>query len=94
MDDMEVEVVNEDEYRTELAEDLEAGMWIDLSGDKYADPVNEGCFDDHHTRVSEIRFQEIDNEELVIAECVYNHEWFTVYFPLEHKVSVFSGSVA
>lgn len=93
MDDIEVEEVAEDEYRTELAEDLEPGMWIDLSGDKYADPVNEGCFDDHHTRVSEIRFQEIDNEELVIAECVYNHEWFTVYFPLEHKVAVYSGSV-
>lgn len=92
MDILEEEAVIEDIEKV-LAEDLEAGMNIDLSGDKYADPAAEGWYDEFGAYVSEVRHEDIDGEEIVVAECVYNHEWFTIYFPLDHQVTIYNGAV-
>lgn len=93
MNDIEEEVTSVEDIEKISAEDLEAGMSIDLSGDKYADPANEGWYDEFGTYVSEVRYEEIDGEEIAIAECVYNHEWFTVYFPLDHQVTLYPGVI-
>lgn len=84
----EDEISVEDTSRKVLAEDLEAGWHIDLSGDIYADPANEGIYDERLAFISEVSRKDIDNEDTVVVECVYNHNWVTIYFPLDHKVTV------
>lgn len=88
----EEEAVAEDPSHKIPAEDLEAGFQIDLSGDVYADPANEGIYDEGFAFVSEVKRQDIDNEDTVVAECVYQHEWITVYFPLDHKVTIYGDA--
>lgn len=59
---------------------------IELSGDIYADPANEGIYDASLAQVSQVSLRVIDGEELTVVECVYEGRWETLYFPLDHVV--------
>ena len=45
---------------------------IELSGDIYADPANEGIYDASLAQVSQVSLRVIDGEELTVVECVYS----------------------
>lgn len=67
-------------------QELNPDDMIELSGDIYADPANEGIYDDRLAQVSQVSLRVIDGEEIAVVECVYAGRWVTLFFPLDHIV--------
>lgn len=67
-------------------EELQPEDMIELSGDIYADPANEGLYDARLAQVSQVSLKVIDREEIAVVDCLYEGRWVTHYFPMGHIV--------
>lgn len=65
-------------------QELHPDDMIELSGDIYADPANEGIYDARLAQVSQVSLRVVDGEEVAVVESVYEGRWVTLYFPLDH----------